>query len=117
MTEKMSSRGEAAGAGVVLRLREAFNAPGIDYLDLMGLLGFKLPHEILKAKRRNMRAGLLAAASGKGAREVRVAIALALKTLPSELWPTNSATTALRDDEEFKEKLEQSISSKFRKHK
>lgn len=48
------------------------------------------------------------ALSGSGLRGLRMHIALALDTLPSELWPHRSFTTRKRDDQEYaKRKLSQ----------
>lgn len=85
---RKSSQGPAAD--VMQRLRKRYG--NLHNRELAAVLG--LPSSVTPV-------GVAAAAAGQGARSVRVALALAVDDLPSNLWPNRSNTIGARDDAAF----------------
>lgn len=81
---------DGPAADVMRRLRKRYG--NLNNRDLAARLG--LPDRITPV-------GVAAAASGQGARAVRVVLALAVGEQPSTLWPHRSSTIGARDDAAF----------------
>lgn len=93
---------DGPAADVMQRLRKRHG--NLSNRDLAAKLG--LPHKITPV-------GVAAAASGQGARAVRVALALAVGEQPSILWPHRSSTISARDDATFQAAASGAVSEFF----